>query len=541
MQADLILKSTAIFTSTGEETLAGAVAVTGGKIVYVGPVEGAGALKGPDTRVLDLGGSMLAPGFHDSHLHFFLSAIYDSPYVVFCEGRSEQDCVDALAPLAAVRPKEEWLVCHGWYHPLWADPREPSKQSLDAVYPDRPVAMTSGDLHTLWLNSKGLERLGLTPDSVPPEGGRYGKDENGQLTGLLYEAASDEALPKVFAFSEAETCSAYRAFVKKLNAQGITSVCDMSMMALPGSDFIQDEAYAQLEKSGELTVRVHMFPTLLDDLSRPEALRASYHSDKLRTPGLKQFFDGVSCTHTAYLKEPYSNAYFPGDHGRTTIPPEEMRALVLKAASKGWPVRIHTIGDEAIHLALDYFAEARETYGPLPKGQNCLEHLENFQPGDIARLKELDVLAACQPPHMVLDPDGEERDLGPERAKYMWPFHSYEQLGVKYAFGTDSPVVDINSMNVIYDAVTRQSPVNGYPEGGWQPHEKITVAQALRAYTRGSAMAAGRPEDLGTLEEGKLADLVVLDKNLLAVDPQEILSTSVVMTIADGEIVYEKE
>ena len=541
MQADLILKSTAIFTSTGEETLAGAVAVTGGKIVYVGPVEGAGALKGPDTRVLDLGGSMLAPGFHDSHLHFFLSAIYDSPYVVFCEGRSEQDCVDALAPLAAVRPKEEWLVCHGWYHPLWADPREPSKQSLDAVYPDRPVAMTSGDLHTLWLNSKGLERLGLTPDSVPPEGGRYGKDENGQLTGLLYEAASDEALPKVFAFSEAETCSAYRAFVKKLNAQGITSVCDMSTMAGSGPDLVREDIYLRLQQAGQLTVRVHMFPTLLDDLSRPEALRASYHSDKLRTPGLKQFFDGVSCTHTAYLKEPYSNAYFPGDHGRTTIPPEEMRALVLKAASKGWPVRIHTIGDEAIHLALDYFAEARETYGPLPKGQNCLEHLENFQPGDIARLKELDVLAACQPPHMVLDPDGEERDLGPERAKYMWPFHSYEQLGVKYAFGTDSPVVDINSMNVIYDAVTRQSPVNGYPEGGWQPHEKITVAQALRAYTRGSAMAAGRLSELGTIEPGKLADLVVLDKNLLAIDPQEILSARVVMTLLGGEIVYQAD
>ena len=401
--------------------------------------------------------------------------------------------------------------------------------------------MHSGDAHTLWVNSKGLEKLGITKDSVPPKGGKYGKDKNGELTGIIYETAGLALTRKFMQFSPEEVRAAFVQFIRDLNAQGITSVCDMSMMALPGSDFIQDEAYAQLEKSGELTVRVHMFPTLLDDLSRPEALRASYHSDKLRTPGLKQFFDGVSCTHTAYLKEPYSNAYFPGDHGRTTIPPEEMRALVLKAASKGWPVRIHTIGDEAIHLALDYFAEARETYGPLPKGQNCLEHLENFQPGDIARLKELDVLAACQPPHMVLDPDGEERDLGPERAKYMWPFHSYEQLGVKYAFGTDSPVVDINSMNVIYDAVTRQSPVNGYPEGGWQPHEKITVAQALRAYTRGSAMAAGRPEDLGTLEEGKLADLVVLDKNLLAVDPQEILSTSVVMTIADGEIVYEKE
>ena len=541
MAADLILKSNAIFTSTGDDTFAGAVAVQGNKIVYVGPAEGAEAFKGPDTRVLDLGDKMVAPGFHDSHLHFFQSAMYRSPYVVFCEGRSEQDCVDALKAVENVRSKDDWMICYGWYHSLWDEPHEPSKKSLDAKYPDRPVCMHSGDAHTLWVNSKGLEKLGITKDSVPPKGGKYGKDENGELTGIIYETAGLALTRKFMQFSDDEVHAAFLQFIKDLNAQGITSVCDMSMMALPGSDFIQDEAYAQLEKSGELTVRVHMFPTLLDDLSRPEALRASYHSDKLRTPGLKQFFDGVSCTHTAYLKEPYSNAYFPGDHGRTTIPPEEMRALVLKAASKGWPVRIHTIGDEAIHLALDYFQEARETYGPLPKGQNCLEHLENFQPADIARLKELDVLAACQPPHMVLDPDGEERDLGPERAKYMWPFHTYEELGVKYAFGTDSPVVDINSMNVIYDAVTRQSPVNGYPEGGWQPHEKITVAQALRAYTCGSAMAAGRPEDLGTLEEGKLADLVVLDKNLLAADPEEILSTSVVMTIADGEIVYEKE
>ena len=541
MQADLILKSTAIFTSTGDETLAGAVAVTGGKIVYVGPVEGAGALKGPDTRVLDLGGSMLAPGFHDSHLHFFLSAIYDSPYVVFCEGRSEQDCVDALAPLAAVRPKEEWLVCHGWYHPLWADPREPSKQSLDAVYPDRPVAMTSGDLHTLWLNSKGLERLGLTSDSVPPEGGRYGKDENGQLTGLLYEAASDEALPKVFAFSEAETCSAYRAFVKKLNAQGITSVCDMSTMAGSGPDLVREDIYLRLQQAGQLTVRVHMFPTLLDDLSRPQWMRRTFTGETLRFCGVKQFSDGVSSTHTAYLKEPYSNAYFPGDRGCTVTPPETLRRLVLKAAQQGFPVRIHTIGDEAIHQALDYFEEARAKYGPLPAGQNCLEHLENFQPADIARLRELDVLAACQPPHMVLDPEGVERDLGPQRARYMWPFCTYERLGIKYAFGTDSPVVGIGSMNVLYDAVTRQSPVDGSPKGGWQPHEKITAAQALRAYTRGSAMAAGRLSELGTIEPGKLADLVVLDKNLLAIDPQEILSARVVMTLLGGEIVYQAD
>ena len=540
MQADLILKSSAIFTSTGSGTISGAVAVKGERIVYVGPEAGAAAFEGPGTRVLELSGRMLAPGFHDSHLHFFLSAIYDSPFVAFCEGRSEEECVDALAPLAAVRPKDEWLVCHGWYHPLWDEPHEPSKKSLDAKYPDRPVAMTSGDLHTLWLNSKGLEKLGLTPDSVPPEGGRYGKDEHGQLTGLLYEAASDEALPKVFAFSDAELCSAYRAFVKKLNAQGITSVCDMSTMAGAGPDLVREDIFRRLEAAGELTLRVHMFPTLLDDLSRPEWMRRTFTGSRLRFCGVKQFSDGVSSTHTAYLKEPYSNAYFPGDRGCTVTPPAVLHRLVLKAAAHGFAVRIHTVGDEAIHQALDYFEEAREKYGPLPQGQNCLEHLENFQPGDIARLKQLDVLAACQPPHMVLDPEGVERDLGPERAKYMWPFRTYETLGIKYAFGTDSPVVDINSRNVIYDAVTRQSPESGCPEGGWQPHEKITPAQALCAYTRGSAMAAGRLAELGTLEEGKLADLVVLSKNLLAIDPQEILSTQVVMTISGGEIVYEQ-
>ena len=187
MAADLILKSNAIFASTGDDTFAGAVAVQGNKIVYVGPAEGAEAFKGPDTRVLDLGDKMVAPGFHDSHLHFFQSAMYRSPYVVFCEGRSEQECVNALEAVENVRGKDDWMICYGWYHSLWDDPHEPSKKSLDAKYPDRPVCMHSGDAHTLWVNSKGLEKLGITKDSVPPKGGKYGKDENGELTGIIYE------------------------------------------------------------------------------------------------------------------------------------------------------------------------------------------------------------------------------------------------------------------------------------------------------------------------------------------------------------------
>lgn len=213
---------------------------------------------------------------------------------------------------------------------------------------------------------------------------------------------------------EDRIASAYADQMKRMAEQGITSICDMSLMPMPGCDFIRDDVYDKLQAAGKLGIRAHLFPTLLDDQSRLEELQTRYANNALLSaPGFKQFFDGVSSEHTAYLTEPYTNPRFPGDQGRLTVPVERMRKLVLAAAERGHTVRIHVIGDGAIHAALDIFEEAAELYGLPPHGHNTLEHLENLLPEDIDRLRKLNVIASSQPCHITLDPGGPERDPGP--------------------------------------------------------------------------------------------------------------------------------
>ena len=546
MHIDLIIESENVFTGTDAATRPAAVAISGDRIVAVGPRADVHAFararnEGPAPEVRDFGDALVVPGFHDSHLHFFHSAVYASPLATMFLGENEADCVERMRAFAAERPNG-WLLAQGWREYRWDPPVLPSKRSLDEAFPARPVALYSGDAHTLWLNSAALAELGLTRDSVPPAGGSYDRDEAGELTGIVREAAAMELMPQIMgSFTDEEVASAYRGFFARLGAFGVTSVCDMSLMAHPGLDFIRDDVHAALLERGELTARVHLFPTLTGDMGRFETMRALYTGPCLQATGFKQFFDGVSSQHTAWVTEPYANARAEGDCGRPTVDAAVMRSLVLVAAERGYPVRIHTIGDAAIHAALDIFEEARATYGPLPEGRrNCLEHLENFLPEDLGRLAELQVVAAVQPPHMTLDPGGPERDLGPGRVPYMWPLRTLLDRSTVLAFGTDSPVVDVNSMDVLYSAVTRQDPGTHEPAGGWLPDERIGRAEALRAYTQGSAAAAGRRRELGTLETGKLADIAVLDRNLLACDPEDIQKTKVLATFMGGRCVFER-
>lgn len=548
MHIDLIIESRQVFTGTDGTAGPAAIAIAGDRIAAVGPREDvrAFALKengdGPAPAIRDVGDALVVPGFHDSHLHFFHSAVYASPLATMFLGENEADCVARMQAFAAERPNG-WLLAQGWREYRWDPPVLPSKHSLDAAFPTRPVALYSGDAHTLWLNSTALDELGLTRDSVPPAGGSYDRDEQGELTGIVREAAAMALMPHIMgSFTDEEVADAYRGFFARLAENGVTSVCDMSLMAHPGLDFIRDDVHAALLARGELTARVNLFPTLLDDMSRFEDMRERYTGPYLQAPGFKQFFDGVSSQHTAWVTEPYANALVEGDCGRPTVDADVMRSYVLAAAERGYPVRIHTIGDAAIHAALDIFEEARATFGPLPEGRrNCLEHLENFLPEDLERLADLQVVAAVQPPHMTLDPGGPERDLGPERVPYMWPFRTLLDTSAVLAFGTDSPVVDVNSMDVLYSAVTRQDPVTHEPAGGWLPAERIGRAEALRAYTQGSAAAAGRRRELGTLEVGKLADIAVLDRNLLTCDDADIQKTQVLATFMGGRCVFERE
>lgn len=540
MSADAIVLSQKLFCGTEDCTRSGAFAVENGKISAVGSRDDILSLRNAQTDIIDAGDALVCAGFHDSHLHFFHSALYGSPLALRYCGTSEQDCVASLAPLAAQRPAGSWLLTQGWRQAHWSPANTPSRASLDAAYPDRPVAMYSGDAHTLWLNSRALEQLGIAENAPDPEGGTYDRDENGRLTGIVREAAAMLLMPKIVAsFTAEEIESAYEGFLARLASKGITAICDMSLMAAPGLDFVRDDVFASLLAQNKLTCRIHMFPTLLDDMSRLFTMQKTYHSNMLRACGFKQFFDGVSSQHTAWLERNYANARFAGDHGRPTIDPDHLRTLVLAAHEKGQAVRVHAIGDKAIHTILDIYEEARATFGPLPHGlHHCIEHLEGFLPADIKRVAQLDVVAAVQPMHITLDPGAPEVDLGPERVPYMWPFASMLKSDATLAFGTDSPVCDIDPLPGIYTAITRKTIPDRQPAGGWLPTERISAPAALRAYTAGSAHACGRPSELGTLEVGKLADFVILDTDITSCADEDILKAQVQATYVGGKQVY---
>lgn len=542
-KADYIVRSQRVFTSAPGAASARplAFAVAADRIAYVDEFDRVQAEAGPGTPVVDLGDALVCPGFHDAHLHFFHTALGSSPYMLMDMGKSEADLVAKTRAFAASLPDDAWVITQGWRDYRWDPPVPPTKRSLDEAFPDRPCAMYSGDGHTMWLNSRALELVGITRDSVPPQGGAYDKDQDGELTGIVREAAAMQLLPRMLEWISPERIErVYADQMARMAQQGITSICDMSLMPLPGLDFIREDIYEALESRDQLTLRAHLFPTLLDDQSRLEAMQKRYReSTLLRAPGFKQFFDGVSSQHTAYLTDPYTNPHFPGDRGRLTVPAEKMRAMVLAAAERGHAVRIHTIGDGAIHEALDIFEEARRRFGAPTQGRNTLEHLENLLPGDIDRLRELGVLASSQPCHITLDPGGPERDLGPERSRIMWPFATYLARVVDQAFGTDSPITPVTSMNVLYTAVTRQDPFTHEPAGGWLPGERISAADAVRIYTAGSAAAVGREDELGQIAPGMLADFIVLDRDITACDPQEIQSAQVLATYVGGRQVFE--
>ena len=305
---DRIIRSKNVFTAqdgidTAREL---AIAIAGDRIVAVGAPDDVIAAAPAATPVVDYGEQFVCPGFHDAHLHFFHTSVGSSPYMLMDMGTSEAALVQHALEFSQDLPDDAWVVTQGWRDYRWDPPEHPTKASLDAAFPDRPCVMYSGDGHTLWLNSRALEALGVTRDSEPPAGGSYDKDSNGELTGIAHEAAAMQLLPRCLEWlGEDRIASAYADQMKRMAEQGITSICDMSLMPMPDCDFIRDDVYDKLQAAGKLGIRAHLFPTLLDDQSRLEELQTRYANNALLSaPGFKQFFDGVSSEHTAYLTEP---------------------------------------------------------------------------------------------------------------------------------------------------------------------------------------------------------------------------------------------
>lgn len=537
MKADMILKSSHIFTALSGETISGGVAVRGNRIIAVG--QKALALEGPDTEIRDYGDRLIMPAFIDAHVHYFVGAIAASDHMcdTLSATTSESDCVTMIKKFADEHPDEKRILGIGWFPANWGDAPLPTKKSLDDAIPDRPVYLIAADCHTFWMNTPALEEAGITPD-MKPRSGSIGLLENGELSGLLFEPdAFAPAMAQVMDLEPEVMKEAHRDFLHHINRCGVTSISEMSADDYTDTTHRNYTIIKEMDDAGDLSCRLHLY-TKLDgytDFSKALEYRKEFFSDKLRLNGVKGFIDGVTSTFTGLLLEPYSDRPETCGVDVPNASEEENTSYIIAANKAGLPVRLHCIADGSVRMALDMYEKSRNANGPQDFC-NTVEHIENIHPADIPRFSELSVIPSMQPYHLTLDFNEKIRRIGEERCRYEWPHRSLLDAGAQLAFGTDYPVVDFDPFPNIYSAVTRCDD-DGNPTGV-NPQECITVAEALTAYTRTAALAYNR-DDIGILAEGKLADIIVVDRDLLSIPHSEIPKASVLLTMMDGNIVYE--
>lgn len=538
MKADLILQSKTIFNGKDKKLFTGSVAIKKNKIVYVG--EDDTAYRDESTKIIDFGQRLIMPAFIDAHMHYFSGAISASDHMCteIADSRSEEECVAIIKQYADSHPKEERIRGMGWFPANWNDAPLPSKKSLDAVIPDKPVYLLAADAHTCWLNSKALEEAEITPN-MKPKSGSVGIDERGELTGLLFEPeAYKPAMDKIMDLKPEIMREVNKDFIAQLNARGITSVSEMTADDYDASTYRNYEAIKRLEEDGALTCRLHLFAKLdgYTDFTEAVCLQKKYSSDKLRFSGVKGLLDGVTSTFTGLLLEPYEDKPETCGIGVPLAKPEDNVRYIIAANKAGLPVRLHCIADGSVRMALDFFEASLAVNGKHGL-HNTVEHIETIHPDDIARFAKLDVIPSMQPYHMTLDFNEKIRRVGKDRCRWEWPHKTILEQGGKLAFGTDYPVVDFNPFPNIYAAVTRCAD-DGSPTGA-NPQECISLFDTLIAYTSGAASAYSR-DDIGVLEPGKLADVIVIDRNLFDLDTMELKDASVDLTVMDGEIVFER-
>lgn len=535
-KADIVLSSDAIFTGLTHEPTSGAIAILGDKILSVGSKAEIEQFIGSGTKVFNYGNQLIMPGFHDFHLHIMFSALSLTSINLF-EARSAQEVAAKVLEFSKECPEEGWIIGMQWDAGYWHDKQEPHYRILDAVIPDRPVVLFHAEGHYTWVNSKAMELAGVTEEIRDPDFGRYERDKNGLLTGILYEEAQQIVLKEALRLTQNKKETILKEFLRLLSQYGITSVNDLFA---PIDDFLQDyDLFKKLDKQGELTTRFHITPELDGNLDKAQILRNKYVSKKLQFSGLKQFVDGTVTGHTAYFLKPYSDQL--DICGHPALDPEVLIDRVVKADELGFRIRFHAIGDAAIRLALDAFEEAVRKNGKRDS-RHTIEHIEVIDSDDIERFSKLGVIASMQPDHMAASSrEVYSSIIGPEREKNVFLTKSLLNTGTSLALGTDFPVsISLNPMRQIYTAITRVDS-SGDSQNTWHPEQKLTLAEALQAYTYGSAHGCFREHELGTIEEGKLADLVVLDRNLFDIPESEVLKTKVELTINDGKVVYKSE
>jgi hypothetical protein len=536
--ADLILFNGTLWTQDARFLDATAVAMRAGRILSVGGDTDILALAKPGTQMIDLGGRRVLPGLTDAHFHFQGWAL-SRRELPLAGTASLQAVQEMLCQHVERTPAGRWIKGQGWNETDWPEPRLLTRHDLDAVAPDHPVILWRSDLHLATANTLALRLAGITANTPDPPAGVIDRDAAGQPTGVLRDQAMervDAVLPQP---TEDEIDAAMRDAIAEAHRLGLTGVHDFRI-----GDAAESRgafhAWQRLHAAGDLRLRLWMMfdGTLLDE-AIALGLRSGFGDDRLRLGGAKYFADGSLGARTAWMLEPYAD----GGSGLPVVPMADLASAIERGAAAGLPVGIHAIGDRAIRELLDVFSEVQHSpftnspihHSPFPLPHR-IEHVQHSHPDDLRRLGSLGLVASVQPIHLVDDMALVERAIG-ERGRWAYAFRTLLDSGAVLALGSDCPVASPNPFWGMHAAVTRQRR-DGTPAGGWYSEERLSVAEAVAGYTLGPAYASGQLDRLGSITPGKLADLVVLDRDIFAVLHHEIADTQPVMTIFDGEIAY---
>ncbi len=528
--ADTIIINATVHTMDPARPTVEAVAILGNRIVAVGSSKEIKKLAGTATRTIDAKTRLVLPGFNDAHTHF-LSGGFQLASVDLRDAGTPQEFASRIRAFAAKTPQGRWITGGDWDHERWPDAKLPTKELIDSFTADTPVFVSRLDGHMALANSATLKLAGVTRQTLDPPGGMIVRDQNGEPTGVLKDAAMSFAWRVKPPDSFDEKLTAARAATNHAAKLGVTSIQDMSAGADVG-------VYQALLDRGELKTRIYaVAPLPAWERLAQTGVRAHFGSEMLRVGGLKGFSDGSLGSTTALFYEPYrdepSTSGLPGDE---MFPEGAMLKRVVEADRAGLQIMIHAIGDRANDLILSIYEQVERENGRRDR-RFRIEHAQHLRAQDIPRFARDRVVASVQPYHAIDDGRWAEKRIGKERAKTTYPFRSLLDAGATLALGTDWTVAPLDPMLTIYAAVTRRTLDSN---NVWVPEQKISVEETVRAYTVGSAYAEFQEQVKGSITPGKLADLVILSRDLFKIDPKEIEKAKVVLTMVDGRVVYEE-
>jgi predicted amidohydrolase YtcJ len=537
--ASLVLVNGKIWTENPRAPESEAIAIEGPKILAVGSSAAIRKLAGPKCKVIDLQGRRVLPGFNDSHVHF-LGGGNSLISVQLGDANSAVEFRRRLGDYAKSLAKGEWIREGNWDHQRWTPAALPTHQLIDAVTPDNPVMVWRVDGHMVLVNTYAMKLAGIDRTTQDVPGGEILRDNDGNPTGILKDEATGLVERVLPALSSRALDAGMTAALREAARHGVTSVQNLADSPTDQDAAMKFHVFQKFARAGSLTVRIYQAGPLRDwkDLAAI-GVQAGFGSPLLRIGNLKSFADGALGSATAWMDAPFSDQ--PGKSGLASsdlMDVNKMYANIRGADQAGLQISIHAIGDRAIHAVLDLYEKAEQQNGAADR-RFRIEHVQHLRPADVTRFGALGVIASMQPYHAIDDGRWAEQSLGPERIKSSYAWRSLLDNGAVLAFGSDWPVAPMDPLLGIYAAATRRTLDGKHPQG-WVPEQRITVAEAVHAYTVGSAFAEHQETIKGSLEPGKLADMVVLSDDIFHIAPTEIDKTRVYMTVFDGTVIYQR-